>query len=391
MARQTGNANTNGESEVSGFGGHRMTSVTTHGTLVGATAPAASLSTLWLEDAEQLVAASSVPGLDAELKDALGLSDADYRSIVDTARQLIPPDRLGLVSAPTSTADLHLGALEPPDDIREQPVAVAAAVLPASINLVPGMPPIRNQASRGTCVAFTMTAMNEYFLARNGDVEDLSEQHLYEETKAIDGAANQCGTFQAKAAIVLRQRGECRESVWPYNPNPPCNNHGVQPIQARPDGLRYRLNTHAVPTNDVAAYKAELAQNNPVGLSIPVYNSWYASAETRRSGRITMRVGNEQRVGGHAVLLVGYQDTPDSPGGGYFIVRNHWSTSWAYQSPYGAGYGTIPYQYITNDAWEAFAADLPAGGTETAEEIARPSSSVVITVGPDITITVNAR
>src|SRR3954462_11309848 len=104
MARQTGNANTNGESEVSGFGGHRMTSVTTHGTLVGATAPAASLSNLWLEDAEQLVAASSVPGLDAELKDALGLSDADYRSIVDTARQLIPPDRLGLVSAPTSTA-----------------------------------------------------------------------------------------------------------------------------------------------------------------------------------------------------------------------------------------------------------------------------------------------
>jgi hypothetical protein len=391
MARQAEKAKSNGEPEVSGFGGHRIASATTQATLVAAAAPAGSLSTLWFEDAEQLVAASAVPGLDTELKDALGLSDADYQAIVDTARQLLPPDRLGLVSTPTSTADLHLGALEPPDDMREEPVAVAAAVLPGSVNLIPGMPPIRNQASRGTCVSFTMTAMNEYFLRRNSVVEDLSEQHLYAETKAIDGAPNQCGTFQAKAAIVLRQRGECRESVWPYNPNPPCNNHGVRPPQARPDGLHYGLNTHTVPTNDMAAYKAELAQSNPVGLSIPVYNSWYASAETRRSGRITMRVGNEQRVGGHAVLLVGYQDTPDSPGGGYFLVRNHWSTTWAYQSPYGAGYGTIPYQYITNDAWEAFAADLPVGSTEAQEETARPSSSVVITVGPDITITINSR
>ena len=61
---------------------------------------------------------------------------------------------------------------------------------------------------------------------------------------------------------------------------------------------------------------------------------------------------------------MGYQDTPSSPGGGYFIVRNDWHTTWAYQSPYGAGYGTIPYQYITNDGWEAFTAPVPGIGTE---------------------------
>ena len=33
--------------------------------------------------------------------------------------------------------------------------------------------------------------------------------------------------------------------------------------------------------------------------------------------------------------------------------------------PYGAGYGTIPYQYITDDAWEAFTAAVPGVGDVT--------------------------
>jgi hypothetical protein len=144
----------------------------------------------------------------------------------------------------------------------------------------------------------------------------------------------------------------------------------------------------------VAAYKAELARQRPVTLSIPVYDSWHQSAETRRSGRITMRIGQEQQAGGHAVCLVGYQDAASSPGGGYFIVRNSWSTTWAYQSPYGAGYGSIPYQYIANDAWEAFSAAVPGLGDETNggdESAARSETTVVIQVGSDVTITIDSR
>jgi hypothetical protein len=32
-----------------------------------------------------------------------------------------------------------------------------------------------------------------------------------------------------------------------------------------------------------------------------------------------------------------------------------WDDLLTNRSPYGAGYGTIPYQYISDDAWEAFA------------------------------------
>jgi hypothetical protein len=66
-----------------------------------------------------------------------------------------------------------------------------------------------------------------------------------------------------------------------------------------------------------------------------------------------MRIGSEASVGGHAMCCVGYQDDANSPGGGFFILRNSWGTGWAYQSPYGAGYGTIPYAYIATQNWEA--------------------------------------
>src|SRR5262249_4674161 len=153
------------------------------------------------------------------------------------------------------------------------------------------MNPIRNQGPRGTCVAFTLTALNEYICRRRGLVRDLSEQHLYYETKLIDGAPAACGTWQAKAVIALLNRGQCREVGWQYNPNLPCNNHGPLPAGARPDGLNYRLRTLAVPPRSVLAYKSNMARQRPVTISIPVYRSWYQSAATRITGRITMRVG----------------------------------------------------------------------------------------------------
>ena len=113
-----------------------------------------------------------------------------------------------------------------------------------------------------------------------------------------------------------------------------------------------------------------------------------------------MRVGNEAAEGGHAVILVGYQDSTSSPGGGFFIVRNSWGTGWAYASPYGPGYGTIPYQYIANEASEAFTAavpgitsdqDVPEDEEVTDEDEQAPDgkSTVTIQVGKNVKITIS--
>ena len=56
---------------------------------------------------------------------------------------------------------------------------------------------------------------------------------------------------------------------------------------------------------------------------------------------------NEQVLGGHAVMCVGYDDTNQ-----WFIVRNSWGTDWG-----DGGYFYMPYAYMTNsqlanDFWE---------------------------------------
>lgn len=397
----------NGATGYSGFGGHLLAAPTdsSEGTRAISSAEDSllqELASLGIEDAEQLVAIVSIPGIREELESVLGSTDGALEALLDRASSSLPTERAALVSNP-APRDLGLGALPPTQEMvataersTMEAADVEAVSLPAAINLIPFFQAIRNQGPRGTCVAYTLTALNEYILRRRGFIRNLSEQHLYYEVKLIDGIPASCGTYQAKAILPLQSKGECLESIWPYNPSMPCNNHGPRPANARPNGLNQRLATVAVPARSVAAYKLHLSKQRPVTISIPVYNSWYQSQETRRSGRITMRIGNEPSVGGHAVCLVGYQDTPASPGGGYFLVRNSWGTGgFGYQSPYGAGYGTIPYQYITNDAYpgESFTAIVPGIQTEedTGEETTDASSATTVTieVKPNITITIS--
>ncbi len=68
-----------------------------------------------------------------------------------------------------------------------------------------------------------------------------------------------------------------------------------------------------------------------------VYES-FESDSVASTGVVPMPSPNEQLLGGHAVVLVGYDDTKK-----VWIVRNSWGTNWGQ-----AGYFTMPYAYLTN-------------------------------------------
>ena len=66
-----------------------------------------------------------------------------------------------------------------------------------------------------------------------------------------------------------------------------------------------------------------------------------------KSGTVPMPdTQTEHVLGGHAVLTVGYDDTPQR-----FIVRNSWGPGWGMK-----GYFTMPYAYLldqnlSDDFW----------------------------------------
>ncbi len=397
-----------GVARVSGFGGlplrtlevpPDLLSVAAPPTPVGLSEPpTGTLAGLGFEDCEQLVAASAVKGTRKRLRSELGLDKPAFNSLLEKAKAGVP-ERVALLSQAAPADDLGRGVRKPGAEIltAAETTALAgdsavfaaeAGGLSESVNLIPFMSPIRNQGGRPTCVAFALTALNEYVLNRYGVPRGLSEQHLYYEIKLIDGAPKACGTWQANAVTALRDRGQCLESIWLYDPTGSCDDQGILPPAARSNGLEYRLETVAVAARSVAAYQAHLAKGRPVSFSVPVYNSWYRSNEVRRSGRITMRIGNEPQNGGHALVAVGYQKSPNSPGGGNFIVRNSWGIGWASESPYGAGYGTIPYKYISDTAWEAYS--IPFDGSDFSDTTgdASTGTKVHIKVGSTVEITI---
>lgn len=317
-----------------------------------------ALARLAIFDAEHLVGVAEAPGVATHLAEAIDVSPEAMAGFLAAAREALPAPLFAAEFKAFAPPPMPLGALPPTPEMEAEmnkaaPPIMAPVALPPSVNLINLAGPIRNQGQRGTCVAFALTAVHELRRRQHGVVEDLSEQFLYDETKRIDGSPGTCGTWQVKAVGVLASLGECLESVWDYDPYPPCTGNGVQPAAARGDAAARRCAALILAKNDVQGAKAQLASGIGVGLSIPVYNSWYdPGSATRRSGHITLRVNGEPSVGGHAVCLVGYQDNDVYPGGGYFILRNSWDVAWGSACPYGAGHGTIPYAYVANDAWE---------------------------------------
>jgi C1A family cysteine protease len=106
----------------------------------------------------------------------------------------------------------------------------------------------------------------------------------------------------------------------------------------------------------VPDYKTALNNAKCIAFSIPVFDSWYLPALPRKTGAITLPIPGEIARGGHAMCIVGYTDDPSEeyPGGGFFIVRNSWDTTWGSACPFGPGYGTIPYLYIAKYGMEAW-------------------------------------
>jgi len=237
--------------------------------------------------------------------------------------------------------------------------APTAGPLPASVNLIPNMPAIRDQAHRGTCVAHAALAALENLRTAGGTFRGMSEQFLYFNCKRNDGIPTAAGTFLGIAVPLLQRDGCCLETTWPYNPNPVAGNEGQGPpptnAVAQATTMRIASHLQLAPTA-VIDFKRELARGRCIAFSIPVFNSWYQNAAVRSSGDIVLPFPNETVVGGHAMCICGYEDNAAEAaiGGGRFTLRNSWDSAWGTACRFGVGYGTIPYAYISRFGKEAY-------------------------------------
>ena len=330
------------------------------------------LSSLWVESVEEFTAMMAAME-DAEKsadnsmlitfkKGESSLLEGVPEEALAPWRQAYAAGSLGCLVDPEILKTFRIqGRIGSPGSVISQ---LSDSPLPPRVELMSCLFPVRDQGCRGTCVAFASTALREYL---EGCLTDLSEQFLYWACKSLDGYPDEGGTFIHTAMSALSTKGICSGDVWPYNPEPVPGNESQSPP---PDGAEQSALEFAMPytrtvaPNCINHYKQVLSGADglggmPVVIASLVFNSWFRSAATRQTGKITMPLpGEEPLAGGHAMLIVGYQDDTSVPGGGYFIVRNSWGENWAAVSPEAAGHALMPYAYVEQCVVEAFSGQL---------------------------------
>lgn len=177
----------------------------------------------------------------------------------------------------------------------------------------------------------------------------LSPLFLYYVTRALTGdTRDDCGATIRDMMKALAKTGTCPEELWPYDveqfaKRPPKTAYG--------DTKRFRLHRY-YRVNGLDEIKLAIAAKNPVVAGFQLYES-FESEDVEKTGIVPMPVIDDERyIGGHAMLISGYDDDGGWKKRGAVKVKNSWGTSWGRD-----GYATIPYEYfaqdLAGDCWTA--------------------------------------
>lgn len=207
--------------------------------------------------------------------------------------------------------------------------------LPAFVDLSSECTPIRDQKQEGACTAFASCGLMEF--NRNKlklEQEIFSPQFLYYNERVIEGTVDQDSGASIREILgALYKHGVCLESLWPYSEGM----FTLPSIEAVKNAMKYRITAYHRIIQAPQFLKTQLSIDEPFVFGFDVYES-FESPEVAKTGIMPIPGPNEQLLGGHEVLCVGYDDAKQM-----YKVRNSWGTSWGLE-----GYFWMPYNYMHN-------------------------------------------
>ncbi|MDP4094167.1 MAG: C1 family peptidase [Bacillota bacterium] len=223
-------------------------------------------------------------------------------------------------------------------------------VLPKSVDLKQKCPPVYDQGKLGSCTANVGCTCRAMLL----DEKDINLSRLflyYIERNFEESVKEDSGASLRDCCKSIYKIGVCEEKYMPYDEDdfktPPSK-------RAVLNAFKYRISAYKLLSN-LDEIKQNLAlRQQPVMIGMDVYES-FESHDTAKTGLMPMPGKNEKKLGGHAVLIVGYKDIVRTSGfftkhqdkSGYLIVRNSWGDKWG-----DKGYFYMPYEYIPKNTYD---------------------------------------
>lgn len=249
--------------------------------------------------------------------------------------------------------------------------------LPANVDLRAWCSPVENQGRIGSCTANAGAGLLEYYQRRAYGIHlDASRLFLYKVTRNLLQWTGDTGAYLRTTMKAMAGFGICPEQYWPYSDvKTGANGVSNDPFEKEPSGfcyafaLNYKSTTYyrldpigASAATVLSTIKNYAAAGLPSMFGFTVYNS--ISQAVSNGGKIPYPKSGDTVLGGHAVMIVGYDDSMVIKNGtsgpsttGAFIIRNSWGTGWG-----TGGYGYLPYQYVltglAKDFWSLINADF---------------------------------
>lgn len=233
---------------------------------------------------------------------------------------------------------------EEDNPIREYTTKVESKIISPlpSVDLRSMDSPIFDQGSLGSCTGNALAGALQ-FLEKKDKIPytELSRLFIYFDERVVENTVNiDSGASLRNGIKTLAKLGVCSETCWPYD----IQNFAVQPghkcyIEASKHRILsyYRLNILEDMTHC-------LDNGYPFDFGFSVYSS-FENEEVANTGIVNMPTVDEQLLGGHAVMAIGYDMNkkifPESIGS--VLCRNSWGVSWGI-----GGYFWLPFEYLTN-------------------------------------------
>lgn len=233
--------------------------------------------------------------------------------------------------------------------------------IPKSIDLSSQMPPVGNQGRQNSCVAWaTGYAIKSYLLKNKGQVSEydppfaggkgnyvFSPAFIYNQQNGGEDK----GLYYYKTMEFLKSSGVAPWSSMPYTDK----DYLSQPSQSsKKEALKYKIKSFSrLNYKNPDEIKRVLAGKNVVMVGMIIDDAFY-----KLKGSAIYDENGGQSYGGHAMTIVGYDDSKKSKSGkkGAFKLQNSWGTSWG-----DKGFGWVSYSMLAKVGQETYAiVDEPA-------------------------------
>jgi C1A family cysteine protease len=225
-------------------------------------------------------------------------------------------------------------------------------VFPQSLDLRPNCKSIQiyDQGDLGSCTANAVCFAYRYteMIQNLAHIFSPSRLFLYYNTRALMNELNtDSGASLQDTIKTAATSGVCSESLWKYD----ITQFTIKPTQACYDqASTAKVLTYASVAQNLDAIKSALASGYPVVFGFDVYISFLSIGV---DGIMPIPSSTEPIIGGHAVTIVGYDDSikfSNTVSGG-FIIRNSWGSSWGDNGYFYMSYTCALDMLHASDFW----------------------------------------